>query len=211
VIEARLAPIREEALRRAQGAGPAHDALHILRVEANATRIARAEGADEGVTRASALLHELFSFPKGHPESHRSGERCAEEARRVLERAGGWSTSEVDAVAYAIAVHPFSLGVTPTALEAKVLQDADRLDAIGAIGLARLFATTTEMQRPFYDLEDPFCERRAPDDKAFGIDHIWKKLTKIPSVLHTSTARAIAAEHSAFVEAFVAQLRREVA
>jgi len=198
------------ARKAAEGAGPAHDFAHVLRVVSTAETLARAEGADVELCVTAALLHELFNYPKGHPESHLSGERCAEEALAVL-RAEGWPSDRADAVAYAIRVHPFSRGIVPETLEAKILQDADRLDSIGAIGIARCFATTSEMQRPFYHPDDPFCAARAPDDKMWGIDHFYRKLLRIPDVLHTATARAIAQERVAFMEAFLAQLGREIA
>ena len=94
-------------------------------------------------------------------------------------RAQGWDEASREAVAYAIRVHPFSLGVTPVTLEAKVLQDADRLDAIGAVGVARCFATCADLKRPFYDPDDPLCARRDPDDKRWGIDHFYKKLLRL--------------------------------
>jgi len=198
------------ARESAKGAGPAHDFDHVMRVVATTEILARAERADVEVCVTAALLHELFNHPKGHPESHLSGERCAEEALAVL-RAEGWPPDRAEEVAYAIRVHPFSRGITPTTLEAKILQDADRLDAIGAVGIARCFATTSEMQRPFYHPDDPFCAAREPDDKQWGIDHFYRKLLRIPDVLHTDTARAIARERVSFMEAFLAQLGREIA
>ena len=98
----------------------------------------------------------------------------------------------------------------PKTLEAKVLQDADRLDAIGAIGIARCFATSADMKRPFYAPDDPFCRTRAPDDKQWGLDHFYKKLLRIGDGLHTQAARAIAGERIAFMRAFLDQLEREV-
>ena len=188
---------------------PAHDWLHVRRVVASARAIALAEGADVAVCEAAALLHELFNHPKGHPESHRSGEVCAEHARASL-REHGAPEAFVEAVGYAIAVHPFSLGVTPTTLEARVLQDADRLDALGAIGLARCFATCASMRRPFYEVDDPFCERRAPDDKLWGLDHVYKKLLRLRDGMHTATARSLAARRNAVIERFLADLRDEL-
>ena len=200
----------EEIAREAtEGAEPAHDWLHVQRVVANARRIAEAEGADRELVEAAALLHELFNYPKGHPESHLSGEVCAEKALSVL-RGEGWDEARAEAVAYAIRVHPFSRGIVPETLEAKVLQDADRLDSIGAIGIARCFASCAEMERPFYSPEDPFCDARAPDDKAFGLDHFYRKLLRIPAHLNTATGRAMAEERVRFIEAFLAQLRREL-
>jgi len=165
-----ISPAQLERLRHAArtlaSADPAHDWLHVTRVERSAEQIAEAEGAATAIVRAAATLHEVFSYPKDHPESHRSGERCAEVA---LEMMRDEQVDEADArsVAECIRVHPFSAGITPTSLEARVLQDADRLDAIGAIGVARCFATCAKMNRPFYDEADPFARNREHDDKRF--------------------------------------------
>src|SRR4051812_16827144 len=164
-----------EIARARSGDGPSHDWLHVQRVANQVRQIVAVEGGNLEVVAAAALLHELFNHPKGHPESHLSGDRCAEEAERVL-RAEGCEEKIVQQIAYCIRVHSFSRGILPETLEAKILQDADRLDAIGAIGIARCFATCAEMKRPFYSTEDPFCRSRAPDDKNFGIDHFYKKL-----------------------------------
>jgi len=91
-----------------------------------------------------------------------------------------------------------------------VLQDADRLDAIGAIGVARCFATCASMGGPLYAPEDPFCDGREPDDKAWGVDHFFRKLLRIPEHLSTPTGRAMAGERVAFLRAYLEQLRREV-
>ena len=178
-------------------------------MEANARRIAEAEGADLAIVVPAAILHELFNYPKGHPEAHRSGEVCAERAREVL-RAEGIEAARIDAIAYAIRVHPFSLGVIPETLEARVLQDADRLDAIGAIGIARLFATCAEMRRPFYRVDDPFCSAREPDDRQWGVDHFFKKLLRIPERLHAEAARAMAAARVETMREYLERLAGEI-
>lgn len=208
-LEARLAPLRAAAERACEGADPAHDFLHVLRVTENARRIAEGEGADPGIAVPAALLHELFNYPKNHPESHLSGEVCGARALELLV-AEGWEREQAEAVAYAIRVHPFSRGLVPETLEAKVLQDADRLDSIGAIGIARCFATCSTMGRPFYDPADPFCASRVPDDKQWGIDHFFRKLLRIEEGLHTATARRLAGERTAFMRAFLAQLGDEI-
>lgn len=132
--------MRALVMERLRGRPPAHDYLHVCRVEALARRIAVAEGARVEVVVAAALLHELVNLPKSHPDSHCSGDLCAEEVLRVLH-----GDPLADAVALCVRDHAFSKGCAPRTLEAAVLQDADRLDAIGAIGIARCFATTTEM------------------------------------------------------------------
>ncbi len=205
----RFARLQAAALARVGDAEPAHDALHVRRVMANARRIAAAEGADVEVATTAALLHELFNYPKDHPDSARSGDVCAEHALALLGE-HGVGGDFADAVAYCIRVHSFSRGIVPETLEARVLQDADRLDAIGAIGVARCFATTAKMGRPFYRADDPFCAGRAPDDKLWAVDHFYKKLLRVADGLHTATARALAAPRVAFLRQFLDELGREI-
>jgi uncharacterized protein len=209
VLAALLPRLRAVAEERCRSAGPAHDFLHVLRVTDSARRIGEAEGARLDVVVPAALLHELFNHPKGHPESHLSGDVCAEHAAIVLV-AEGCPAELVEPITRCIREHAFSRGIVPEALEGRVVQDADRLDAIGAIGIARCMATCADMKRPFYSPVDPFCEERAPDDRAFGIDHFYRKLLGIPGALHTSTARAIGAERAHVMRAFLAQLGREI-
>jgi uncharacterized protein len=201
--------LKDAARVACEGADPAHDYQHVLRVAENARRICDAERADASIAVPAALLHELFNLPKNHPDSSLSGERCADLAEALL-REQKWPEQKITAVGYCIRVHGFSRGITPDTLEARVLQDADRLDAIGAIGIARLFSTCASMKRPFYSVDDPFCQSRTPDDQAFGVDHFYKKLLKIPERLHTGTARAMAAERSAFIKTYLDQLAREI-
>jgi uncharacterized protein len=204
----RLAPIARE---RAAGADPAHDWLHVGRVAASARALAAAEGADGVVAVGAALLHELFNYPKDHPDSARSGEVCAEHAVEVL-RAEGWDPARIDAIAYCIRVHGFSRGILPQTLEACVLQDADRLDAIGAVGVARCFATAPVMKSAFYHAEDPFARSgRALDDRQFAVDHFYRKLLVIEERLHTTAARGLAQERTRFMLQFLKQLERELA
>ena len=205
--------IEGEACVLARSNEPAHDFFHVERVVGNAIAIARGEalGAEiEAAAATAALLHELFTLPKNHPDSPRAGDRCAERARELLECHGAPSWL-VPAACAAIRDHSFSKGVLPDALESRLLQDADRLDALGAIGLARMWATCADMKRPFYSPVDPFCVTRPADDKLWGLDHVFKKLYAIPARLHTKTARAMAQERIALLDAYLAQLKREIA
>jgi uncharacterized protein len=205
-----LARLRRIAEHRLRDRPPAHDFSHVARVAASARAIAEAEHANVDVVVAAAWMHEHINLPKDHPDSARSGDLCAE-AVAPLMRNEGFDETFVVAVVACIRDHAFSKGATPSTIEAKILQDADRLDAIGAIGIARCFATTTEMRRPFYAPDDPFCRTRAPDDKQWGIDHFYRKLLRIPSTLHTETARASAKDRVRAMEAFLDQLSREIA
>jgi uncharacterized protein len=206
------ARLEAEASALARSAEPAHDFFHVERVVGNALAVARGEkSSDEiaAIASTAALLHELFTLPKNHPDSARAGDRCAEKAHELLEVEGAptWLIAPVSA---AIRDHSFSKGVVPEAVSSRILQDADRLDALGAIGLARMWATCADMKRPFYAPDDPFCATRAPDDKLWGLDHVFKKLLVIPDRLHTDTARALAQPRVAFLQTYVEQLRREI-
>jgi uncharacterized protein len=201
--------IQAEAKERARTNEPAHDFFHVERVVRNARAIARAEGAREAIAMTAALLHELFTLPKNHPESARAGDVCAEHARELLVRQGApaWL---VEPSCAAIRDHSFSKGVVPDWLDTRILQDADRLDALGAIGLARMWATCADMKRPFYAPDDPFCEQRSPDDKQWGLDHVYKKLLVVPEKLHTRAARAMAEDRVRFLRVYLDQLRAEI-
>ena len=113
-------------------------------------------------------------------------------------------------MSHAIEAHSFSSGIIPETLEAKIVQDADRLDALGAIGLARLFSISTQLNRPFYDQEDPFAVKRDFDDKKNAIDHIKIKLEKIVETMNTKSAKIEAYKRYQFIEKFLEQLKSEI-
>lgn len=188
---------------------PAHDFLHVTRVAANARTILEYVDADDEIVLVAAYLHELFNYPKGHPRSKESGDVCAEHALAVMEDLD-FPKEKRDGVTYAIANHSFSKGVVPVTCEGKILQDADRLDAIGAIGIARLFSTCASMERPFYHVQDPFCKNRVPDDKEYGLDHVFVKLLRIPDTLHTDVARQLAVRRIEWIQSFLEQLDGEL-
>lgn len=209
VEDALLARIRAAGLEACAQRPPAHDALHVLRVERLARAIALAEGARVDVVLAAATLHELVNLPKSHPESHRSGDLCAEAAARLLAELGAPGDFAREVV-LCIRDHAFSKGARPESLEAAIVQDADRLDAIGAVGIARAFATCTEMQRPFYEPNDPFARRREIDDKQWGLDHFFRKLLRIESGLHTVKARELAKPRVEAMQAYLRALEGEL-
>jgi uncharacterized protein len=205
-----LADLKLHAEAALVGAPPAHDFLHVLRVVRNAERIVEGErAANRDVVLASAMLHELFNYPKNHPDSAKSGDVCGERAEALLlqEDAG---PAFARAVRDTIAAHAFSKGQAAHSLQAAILQDADRLDAIGAIGIARCMATTSEMARPFYNPDDAFCTQREPDDKLWGIDHFYKKLLKIPERMNTRTGREMAEKRATVLTRYLEDLRDEL-
>jgi uncharacterized protein len=171
----------------------AHDIGHIGRVFANAMRIQAAEGGDAELLAAAVLLHDCVSVEKNSPHRAQASRLAAEKASVILAEMG-WEASRIEACAHAIAAHSFSAGIPPETLEAKILQDADRLDAIGMIGVARLFYIGGRMGSQLYDPADPKAEDRPLDDKHFALDHFPAKLFKLAEGFQTATGRALALE-----------------
>ena len=209
IIPARRQRLEAIADAHSNESDPAHDGLHVRRVALLAAQIGAAEGADLAVVVPAALLHELFSYPKNHPNSAQSGEICAQIAGDVL-RAERYPSAQTKAICECIRVHSYSRGICPQGRDAQVLQDADRLDALGALGIARCFATGTRMQRPFYAPDDPFCHSRPPDDNLWTVDHFYRKLLRLPQSLHTPTARILAQPRVEFLELFLRQLAQDI-
>jgi uncharacterized protein len=201
--------IIERARAGTSNADPSHDWLHVERVADNVRALATAEGADLLVSSLAALLHELVSLPKSDPESHRASEQCATAARQAM--AGlGLTAALIERVAVCIKQHPFSRREAPASIESAVLQDADRLDAIGAIGIARCLATAGTIGRTFYSAEDPFCHSRPPDDQQWALDHFYRKLLRIPERLNTETARHLAEPRAQSMRVWLAALEAEI-
>jgi uncharacterized protein len=167
---------------------PAHDFLHFKRVVDQAKLIAQAEGADLNVVVPAAWLHDFVIVPKNSPLRSQASKLSADKAIEFLTELG-YPTRFFEAIAHAIEGHSFSANIEVKSLEAKVVQDADRLDGLGAIGVARCFATAGLLKRPFYSHEDPFCDVRPPDDSVFTLDHFYKKLFKTAETLKTPSGR----------------------
>ena len=173
-----------------------HDIAHILRVFRNAMRINAFEEGNGRVLAAAVLLHDCVSVEKNSPLRARASQMAAEKAAGLLS-ALGWMQGDVDAVAHAIAAHSFSANIMPETLEAKILQDADRLDAIGMVGAARCFYIAGRMGSALYDPADPLAKDRPLDDKAFAIDHFAAKLFKLADGFQTETGKALARDRHA--------------
>jgi uncharacterized protein len=192
-----------------EGADSAHDFSHILRVFRNAQIIGEKEGADMQVLLLAALLHDAISGSKKSKDSADSESDRRKLVDHLLNEME--ICSEVrEKVLYAVEVHRFSKGIIPGTLEAKILQDADRLDAMGAIGIARVFMTGGTLGRALYSPEDPFCRAREPDDGKWNLDHFYKKLLKLEAGMHTETARNLAGKRAAVLRRYLQDLEEEI-
>jgi uncharacterized protein len=190
-------------------ADAAHDASHLHRVWRNAqSLLERHPEADALVVLAACYLHDLVNLPKDHPERAQASRRSASLARREL-AAIGFPPGRLDAVAHAIEAHSFSAAIHPDSIEAKIVQDADRLDALGAVGLARMFYTSGRMGRALAHPVDPLAQDRPLDDRAWSLDHIAVKLATLPGTMQTDAGRALAQERLQQVLAFRDAFSRE--
>lgn len=191
------------------GGDGSHDTAHLARVWANARLIAQAEGGDAELLAAAVLLHDCVHVEKSSPQRPVASRLAAERARAIL-AAEAWPPARIDAAAHAIAAHSFSAGIPPETLEARILQDADRLDAIGAIGIARCFYTAGRMGSGLYDPADPRAEHRALDDRAFATDHFRAKLLRLEDGFQTPTGARLARERTQRVADFLADFETEI-
>lgn len=187
----------------------AHDTNHLHRVWRNATQLMEDyPEADALVVLAACYLHDLVNLPKNHPERHLASRQAALLASRQL-AALGFPSNRLAAVAHAIECHSFSAGLTPETIEAKIVQDADRLDALGAVGLARMFYTAGRMGCALAHADDPMALHRELDDKMYSLDHIEVKLATLPAKMQTEAGRRMGqarlAELASFRDSFIAE------
>ena len=188
---------------------PAHDFDHVMRVYTNAKKIVKEEKADEKLVLSAALLHDIVSYPKSSKRSKFSSIDSAKKSKIILKKYG-FSEKEITIVSDAIKDHSFSQNKVPETLEGKILQDADRLDALGAIGIARVFATSGSLNRSFYNIDDPFCTKRNPDDDLWAIDHFFNKLLKLESLMNTRSGKIEAKKRTNVLQEFLKQLKDEI-
>jgi uncharacterized protein len=191
-------------------ADAAHDFDHVLRVLTLVRRIGPAEGADMRILEVATLLHDI-----ARAEEVRSGVDHAlvgAERAESLVQQWGYSEEEAAAIAQIIAAHRFRCDRPPETIEAQVLYDADKLDAIGAIGVGRAFAFAGKTGQQLWTPVPPGAVARQPVDPSTHSPAIEfaVKLSRLASSLYTDTARAIARERHAFMVGFFERLEAEV-
>jgi len=187
----------------------AHDEGHVRRVVANAKKLAAAEDADLAVVLPAAWLHDCVVIAKNSPHRSSASRLAAERAGAFL-RGAEYPAEHIPAVAHAIEAHSFSASVSPQTIEAKVVQDADRLEALGAVGIARTFITGGANGTPFYDFIEPFPVTRVADDRTSIIDHFFTKLLTLEDRMETRSGRAVARQRAKFLKQFLTQVGAEI-
>ncbi len=189
---------------------PSHDIEHALRVMKNAETIAKNEKGDLDIVIPSALFHDLVNHPKISPRAKFSSDESADATAKILEGITEYPQKKIKLVHSAIKTCSFSKGIVPTILEAKILQDADGLEATGAISIMRTYASAGSWGGPFYNVKDPFCSKRDPDPKHFALDLFYSRLLVVQKRMHTKTAKAIAKKRTQFLYSFLKQFKQEL-
>jgi uncharacterized protein len=219
VLEADVAlrAMRAEARAR-MTTDAAHDEAHLLRVADWTLRLApdayreAGEMPPQGLERlavASAMLHDVVNLPKSDPRRADASRLSAEVARAILSPLG-FGPDDLALVADAILDHSYSRGVTPRSPLGRAMQDADRLEALGALGVLRCVATGTSGGAALFDPDDPWAERRPFDERRFALDHFQTKLLRLPSTLCTAAGRAEAARRVALMVRLLQALGDEI-
>lgn len=192
--------------------GSGHDWAHIRRVWLMARRLAAGSpAADMEVTELAALLHDIADW-KFHGGDYEAGPRAAR-AWLASQRAPEETMARVETVIREVSFKGLGVETPVSSLEAALVQDADRLDAIGAVGIARAFAYGGHKGRA---LHDPAVPPVAHEDFASyqqntapTLNHFYEKLLHLKDRLQTPAARAVAAERHAYMEGFVARFLAE--
>jgi len=190
-----------------------HDLGHFQRVWKAARYINREEGApaDELVLLAGAYFHDLVSLPKNHPQRKASSLMSAERTAALLESDfPDFPREKIEGVRHAIHAHSFSAGVKPLTVEARILQDADRMEAMGAIGLARVFYTAGQLSQRLFDGRDPMAKGRVLDDQRFALDHFEVKLLKLPGMMNTAAGRRLGEKNADYLREFLMKIESEI-
>ena len=188
---------------------PAHDISHVQRVVQNTLRLTAAADGDPAITVPAAWLHDCVTVSKNSPLRKQASKLAADEAVRFLGSIG-YDENLLPAIHHAVAAHSFSANIPCETLEAGIVQDADRLEAIGAIGIARCFLTGGAMGTPLYDPSEPFAIDRELDDKRYTLDHFYVKLFKLADTMQTEAGRAEAMRRTEYMREFLQRLGDEI-
>ncbi|MBP5950246.1 HD domain-containing protein [Pseudomonas sp. P42] len=187
----------------------AHDLAHLQRVWHNVRTLQAEEGGDLEVLLAAVLLHDCVAVEKNSPLRSQASRLAAGKASAVLAELN-WADAKIDAAAHAIQAHSFSANITPLTLEAKLVQDADRLDSLGMLGVARTFYVAGRMGSALYDPQDPEARERDYNDTRFCLDHFQTKLLHLADGFQTVAGQRLAQIRHQRLKGFMEQFKEEI-
>ncbi len=189
---------------------PSHDLSHVLRVVNIAKNLCTLENGNPYVVVPAAYLHDAVFISKNDSRRSQASTISADFTMKLL---SDWNYPEEfhKEIHHAIRAHSFSAKVATETLEAKIVQDADRIDALGAVGICRSMAFTGFVKRPMYNIDDPFCKNgRLPDDYTNTLDHYFIKLLKVADLAQTKSGKKECLKRLDFVKGFLNQLESEI-
>ncbi|XOD70081.1 MAG: phosphohydrolase [Sodalis sp. (in: enterobacteria)] len=188
-----------------------HDIAHFSRVWKIARKIMQFTDADERVVLTACYFHDIINLPKNHPKRYLASRQAALRTRKVLtDYFPDFPTELYGGVVHAIEAHSFSASIIPETLEAKIVQDADRLDSLGAIGLARVFHVAGQLGRGLFHPSDPLAISRPLDDINYTFDHFQTKLLTLADNMKTELGMKIARYNSEYLITFMSKVCAEL-
>ncbi len=187
-----------------------HDFNHLYRVLILAEKIGNVEDADLDVVIPAALFHDIIVY-KGTSKQVHEIEESVSVATDVLGSMKGYPKNKIAEVAYAISMCSFSRNTKPETIEAKIVHDADLLEATGAIAIMRTFSSSVIMHNEsFYNPNDPMCNKRQPEPGKYSLDLFFARLLVAYKKMHTDTAKVIALRRIKFLTMFLDEFRLEL-
>jgi uncharacterized protein len=187
----------------------AHDIEHIKRVVFNAKEICIKEGGNPLIVIPASWLHDCVNVPRSSKLRSQGSKLSADKAIEFLKEISYPKELLAD-IYHAIHAHSFSANIHTKTLEARIVQDADRIDALGALGLARCLMYSAYKGRPLYDSLDPFASKRELNEERFAIDHFYTKLLKLPNSIKTEHGKILADKRCDFLKIFLETLKEEI-
>lgn len=201
----------EEARKCVSDQDISHDFLHAHRVLLLAEKIGRRESGDLDILVPAALFHDVVNYPKNDPRSKLSSIHSAKLVRRILARKRWYPKAKIPTVADAIERCSFSKCLPKERLEEHILQDADLLESTGAISVARTFASSGQLKRPFYDAADPAARhRKIIKPLTNALDLFPSRLSVASQRLHTKTAKKLARRRDLLLRVFYREFLRDI-
>lgn len=188
---------------------PSHDWSHIIRVVEICEKLSSGYEVNFRILTPAAVLHDVVNVPKNSKQRSNASELAANKAAKLL-NSYDFSQDEIRQISQIIIEHSYSANLTPSSLESQILQDADKLDSMVAIGIMRWNTVGCKMGASYYDQLDPFAKDRELDDKQFSLDHFETKLLKLYDRLNTENGRIEGMKRLSFMKDFLSQLRSEI-
>jgi uncharacterized protein len=154
-------------------------------------------------------LHDCVAISKRSPQRAQASRLSADRALVLLQE-HNYPAQYYDAIAHAIQAHSYSANIAPETIEAKIVQDADRLDSLGAVGIARLFLVGGACENAIYHPGEPFNQDREMDDKTYIVDHFFTKLLKLAPTFNTEAGRREAEKRTQYMRDYLGQMAVEI-